>query len=101
MQPNDDILLGSISNLLLYLPEPIVDAVCNYAEVNQISEAMVLEMALASFLKVEAVSFSEIYDLPDVSEVMEKNENLKLQLQAMREALAKAGIPDPSIYPKF
>lgn len=89
MEQSNYISPGGLADLLYYVPEPIVDALCNYAEARNLSDAQVVEIALASFLDVNAVSLSEISNVPNVGRLREENAILKLQLKATRAALAK------------
>lgn len=92
---------SGVQDLLRFMPDPVVEAVEQFAEANRISVPQAVEFAFASFLNVEATSFGEVVDgLQTPGATKEENAILKLKLKATRKALAEAGLPDPSDIPE-
>lgn len=88
---------SGVQDLLRFMPDPVIEAVEQFAEANRISVPQAVEFAFASFLNVEATSFGEAVDsLQSPGATKEENAILKLKLEATRKALAEAGLPDPS-----
>jgi hypothetical protein len=89
---------GHLESLLGYLPDPVVEALEAYAESHNFSVAQVMELAIAGFLDLDAVSFGEISEMDTPGQLKERMAIQEVQLNALRAALVKANIPDPTAY---
>lgn len=77
---------GQLSEVLQYLPEPIVNALEDHADTYGLSDNQVLEMAIAQFLDLDVTSFDALPQLKGLAALKAENEILKLRLEA-------AGLP--------
>jgi hypothetical protein len=89
---------GHLETLLGYLPDPIVEGIEAYAESHNFSVPQVLELALAGFLDLDAVSFGEISGIETPGQIKERMAIQEIQIKALRAVLEQAGIPDPTVY---
>jgi hypothetical protein len=77
---------GHLSEVLQYLPEPIVNALEDHADTYGLSDNQVLEMAIAQFLDLDVTSFDALPQLKGLAALKAENEILKLRLES-------AGLP--------
>jgi hypothetical protein len=90
-----------IADLLDLMPDRVIEGIEGYAQAQGMSVVQVIELALSSFLHVDATSFGEIEHYPSPGQVKEELAIAQLQLAAARQALAEAGLPDPSLLPEL
>jgi hypothetical protein len=74
---------GHLKNVLNYLPDPIVEALEDHADAYGLTDAQVLEIAIAQFLDLNAVSFNEIESFKGLGALKEENAILKARLKAL------------------
>jgi hypothetical protein len=92
---------NKLAELLDFMPDPVIEGIEAFAESHGMSAAQVIELALSSFLRIDATSFAEIEQSPSPGQLKEELAIAQLQLAAVRQALSKAGIPDPSQLPEL
>ncbi|HEY9661530.1 MAG TPA: GIY-YIG nuclease family protein [Allocoleopsis sp.] len=78
---------GYLSEVLKFLPDPIVEAIEDHADAYGLTDAQVLELAIAQFLDLNAVSFEEISALKGVGALKEENAILKARLRALGQSV--------------
>lgn len=78
------------------LPDPVLQQLRSYAEMQGWNVLQVVEFALASFLDRDILSFAPLQDIQTPGQLKEELACLNIQLNATRKALAEAGIPDPT-----
>jgi hypothetical protein len=78
---------GHLKDVLNYLPDAIVEALEDHADAYGMTDAQILELAIAQFLDLEAVSFSEVEKLKGLGALREENAILKARLQALGQSL--------------
>jgi hypothetical protein len=83
---------GHLKDVLNYLPDAVVEALEDHADAYGMTDAQVLELAIAQFLDLEAVSFGEIEKFKGLGTLKEENAILKARLKAL-------GQPSDLIFP--
>jgi hypothetical protein len=78
---------GHLKDVLNYLPDAIVEALEDHADAYGMTDAQILELAIAQFLDLESVSFSEVEKLKGLGALREENAILKARLQALGQSL--------------
>jgi hypothetical protein len=71
---------NTASELLIRLPEKIQVALDAYANENQFPLELVVEMAIASFLDVDAVTYNDCHPVITPGQLREENIILKQQI---------------------
>jgi hypothetical protein len=74
---------GRIKELLGTLPDAIQEAIEDHADAYGLTDAQVLEMAVARLFNVDAVTFGEVEKLKGVGELAEENAILRAKLEAL------------------
>ncbi|MBN8564929.1 MAG: hypothetical protein J0L70_30915 [Leptolyngbya sp. UWPOB_LEPTO1] len=86
MQTTD---IAALKSILNHLPTNIREALETYAQETDLPIEFVIEMAIASFLDIDAVTFSDCR-IESPGRLREQVETLQIQLAA-----AKAQLPQP------
>jgi hypothetical protein len=76
---------GNLKDILKFLPDPIVAAIEQHADLNGMTDAQVLELAIVNLLDLDKTAIADIQDLPDLlslAVLREENAILRAQLQA-------------------
>ena len=74
---------GRLSEILKALPDAVVDPLEDHADTYGLTDAQVLELAIAQFLDLNAISFGEIDRFKGLGALKEENAILKAQLKAL------------------
>jgi hypothetical protein len=74
---------GRLSEILRSLPNAVVDALEDHADTYGLTDAQVLELAIAQFLDLNAITFGEIDRFKGLGALKEENAILKAQLKAL------------------
>ena len=72
---------AKVSELLNVLPDPVQEATDDYANQSGLTEAQVLELALAQFLDLNTTSFTNSEAYPSLGALQERVKVLELLLQ--------------------
>lgn len=83
MQQAKSITSGHIKDILRYLPDPVVEALEDHADAYGLTDSQVLELAIAQFLNLDAVSFGEIEQFKGLGALKEENAILRAKLKAL------------------
>ncbi|MGI0486442.1 GIY-YIG nuclease family protein [Pantanalinema rosaneae CENA516] len=81
---------GHLTEVLKYLPGAVVEALEDHADAYGLTDVQVLELAIAQFLDLNAVSFGEIEKFKGVGALKEENAILKAKLKSLGEPSADA-----------
>jgi GIY-YIG catalytic domain len=76
---------GHLKDVLKFLPDRIVAAIEQHADVNGMTDAQVLELAIVNLLDLDKTAIADIQDLPDLlslAVLREENAILRAQLKA-------------------
>ena len=79
---------AKVSELLNVLPDSVQDAIDDYANRSGLTEAQVLELALAQFLDLNTTSFTESETYPSLGALQERVKVLELLLKQ------RGGVPE-------
>jgi hypothetical protein len=82
---------GHLKDVLRYLSDPIVAAIEQHADVNGMTDAQILELAIVNLLDLDKTAIADIQDLPDLLSLG----NLREENAILRAKLKAAGL-DPS-----
>ncbi|MBW4523337.1 MAG: GIY-YIG nuclease family protein [Scytolyngbya sp. HA4215-MV1] len=63
---------GHIKNVLNYLPDPVVDALEDHADTYGLTDAQVIELAIANLLDLETTSLNELKNLETLAQLKER-----------------------------
>lgn len=74
---------GHLTQVLKFLPDPIVEALEDHADTYGLSDLQVLELAIAQFLDLDSVSFGDREQYKGLGAVLEQNAILKAKLKAL------------------
>lgn len=83
---------AKVSELLAILPDAVQDAIFDYAATSGLTEAQILELALAQFLDLDAVSFGAVDRYPSLGALQEENKILRTLLKQSGEVPDDAAI---------
>jgi hypothetical protein len=76
---------GHLKDVLKFLPDPIVAAIEQHADMNGMTDAQVLELAIVNLLDLDKTAISDVKDLPDLLSLgvlREENAILRAQIKA-------------------
>ncbi len=76
---------GHLKDVLKFLPDPIVAAIEQHADMNGMTDAQVLELAIVNLLDLDKTAISDVRDLPDLlslAVLREENAILRAQIEA-------------------
>jgi hypothetical protein len=76
---------GHLKDILKFLPDRIVAAIEQHADVNGMTDAQVLELAIVNLLDLDKTAISDVKDLPDLlslAVLREENTILRAQIKA-------------------
>jgi GIY-YIG catalytic domain len=76
---------GHLKDILKFLPDPIVAAIEQHADMNGMTDAQVLELAIVNLLDLDKTAISDVKDLPDLlslAVLREENAILRAQIKA-------------------
>lgn len=76
------------SELKLNIPAPILAALDAYAQERQFPIDLVIEMAIASFLDIDAVTFDDCKSVMTPGQLREENIILKQQLDSGKQVVS-------------
>lgn len=76
---------GHLKQILNYLPVPVVDALEDHADTYDLTDAQVLELAIANLLDLETTSIANLKNLETLAQLKERVAILETQLQAAKE----------------
>lgn len=96
MQQDSPSQSTDVEQILQQLPDPVLQQLRGYAEMQEWDVLQVVEFALASFLHHDTLSFDPVQDMQTLGQLKEDLAGMHLQLNAIRKALAEADIPDPT-----
>jgi hypothetical protein len=83
---------GHLKDVLRFLPDTIVAAIEQHADLNGMTDAQVLELAIVNLLDLDKTAIPDIKDLPDLLNLGElREENLILRAR-LRAAGLESGI---------
>ena len=78
---------GHLTQVLRFLPDPVVEALENHADTYGLSDLQVLELTIAQFLDLDSVSFGDRERYKGLGAVLEQNAILKAQLKALGQEI--------------
>lgn len=99
MQPPEPHASEPTLDAVKYLPAHVRELIEGYAETSNLSMARVLELAFATFLDHDSVSFGRVDDHPSLGQLREELKILQLKNAALQKALDEAGLPIPTMVP--
>jgi hypothetical protein len=63
---------GHLKNVLDYLPDPVVEALEDHADTYGLTDAQVIEMAIANLLDLETTSLGDLKNLETLAQLKER-----------------------------
>jgi hypothetical protein len=72
---------GHLKDVLNYLPDPVVDAVEDHADTYGLTDAQVIELAIANLIDLDATSLSELKNLETMAQLKERVAMLEMVLR--------------------
>jgi len=63
---------GHLKNVLNYLPDPVVEALEDNADTYGLTDAQVIELAIANLLDLETTSLSDLKNLETLAQLKER-----------------------------
>lgn len=73
---------GHLKEVLNYLPDPVVDALEDHADTYGLTDAQVIELAIANLLDLNTTSLGDLRQLETLAQLKEQVAILQTQLQA-------------------
>lgn len=72
---------GHLKDILNYLPDPVVDALEDHADTYGLTDAQVIEMAIANLIDLDATSVSELKHLETMARLKERVAMLEMVIR--------------------